>query len=47
MDAARAYFYWLPLILDGETRAQALVRDAAPRGASLKSLKQDAAGRTD
>jgi tetratricopeptide (TPR) repeat protein len=47
MDAARAYFYWLPLILDGETRAQALVRDAAPRAASLKSLKQDAAGRTE
>jgi hypothetical protein len=32
MDPSRAYFYWLPLILEGETRAQALVRDAAPSG---------------
>jgi hypothetical protein len=30
MEVERAYFYWLPLLLDGETRAQALVRRGGP-----------------
>ena len=46
MDPGRAYFYWLPLILDGETRAQALLRAAPPRS-MLKTLKQAASGRTE
>ena len=44
MEAERAYFYWLPLLLDGETRAQALVRRGGP---SLKTLKQAATGKTE
>jgi Putative Zn-dependent protease, contains TPR repeats len=47
MDPSRAYFYWLPLILEGETRAQALVRNAAPSAPSLKSLKQVAGGQAE
>ncbi len=37
MASARAFFYWMPLQLDGETRATALV---ARGGARLTSLKQ-------
>jgi tetratricopeptide (TPR) repeat protein len=44
MEAERAYFYWMPLLLDGETRAQALVRRGGP---SLKTLKQAAMGKTE
>jgi tetratricopeptide (TPR) repeat protein len=44
MEAERAYFYWLPLLLDGETRAQALVRRGGP---SLKTLKQAATGKAE
>jgi tetratricopeptide (TPR) repeat protein len=44
MEAERAYFYWMPLLLDGETRAQALVRRGGP---SLKTLKQAATGKTE
>ncbi|MGH8472641.1 MAG: tetratricopeptide repeat protein, partial [Gammaproteobacteria bacterium] len=43
MEPERAYFYWVPLILDGETRAQSLLR-AAPAGSMLKTLKQVAGG---
>ncbi|MGH6801879.1 MAG: tetratricopeptide repeat protein, partial [Methyloceanibacter sp.] len=46
MDPGRAYFYWLPLILDGETRAQALLRAAPPRS-MLKTLKQAASNRAE
>ena len=46
MDPGRAYFYWLPLILDGETRARGLLR-AAPPGAMLKTLKQAASGEAE
>ena len=41
MDPERAYFYWLPFLLDGETRAGALVRRGGP---ALKSLRQAATG---
>ncbi|MGH8474015.1 MAG: tetratricopeptide repeat protein, partial [Gammaproteobacteria bacterium] len=41
IEPERAYFYWLPLILDGETRAQGLLRAASP-GPMLKALKQAA-----
>ena len=44
MAAERTYFYWMPLLLDGETRAQALVRRGGP---SLKTLKQAATGKTE
>jgi tetratricopeptide (TPR) repeat protein len=44
VEAERAYFYWMPLLLDGETRAQALVRRGGP---SLKTLKQVATGKTE
>lgn len=44
MDAERAYLYWMPLILDGETRAAAL---GARGGPSLKSLKQAATGKAE
>ncbi|HCK80954.1 MAG TPA: hypothetical protein DIC59_05745 [Candidatus Competibacteraceae bacterium] len=41
MGPERAYFYWLPSSLDGETRAGALTRRG---GAALKSLRQAATG---
>jgi tetratricopeptide (TPR) repeat protein len=44
METERAYFYWMPLMLDGETRAQALVRRGGP---SLKTLKQAAPGEAE
>ncbi|MGH8615484.1 MAG: tetratricopeptide repeat protein [Gammaproteobacteria bacterium] len=44
MEPERAYFYWLPLILDGETRARSLLR-AAPAGSMLKTLKQASSGK--
>lgn len=40
MEPDRAYFYWMPLVLDGETRAEALVR----RGGAPKTLRQLAPG---
>ncbi|MFH0342935.1 MAG: tetratricopeptide repeat protein [Chromatiales bacterium] len=46
MEPERAYFYWLPLILDGETRARSMLR-AAPPGAMLKTLKQAASGKAE
>jgi len=46
MEPERAYFYWLPLILDGETRAQSLLRAAPPRS-MLKTLKQAASNRAE
>jgi tetratricopeptide (TPR) repeat protein len=41
MAAERAYFYWLPLILDGETRAAAYTRQGGPK---LQRLKEGATG---
>jgi len=46
MEPERAYFYWLPLILDGETRARGLLR-AAPAGSMLKTLNQASSGEAD
>ncbi|MGH8535814.1 MAG: tetratricopeptide repeat protein [Gammaproteobacteria bacterium] len=46
MKPERAYFYWLPLILDGETRARSLLR-AAPAGSMLKALKQAVSGEAE
>ena len=40
MDAAHAWFYWLPLVLDADTRAVVAARDSS----SFKSLKQAASG---
>jgi tetratricopeptide (TPR) repeat protein len=44
MAAERTYFYWMPLLLDGETWAQALVYRGGP---SLKTLKQAATGEAE
>lgn len=41
MDPARANFYWMPLVLDGETRVGAYTRRT---GSFLKSLRQAAKG---
>lgn len=41
MDPERAYLYWMPLLLDGETRAGALMRRG---GTPLKHLRQAATG---
>jgi len=46
MEPERANFYWLPLILDGETRARGLLR-AAPAGSMLKTLKQASSGEAE
>jgi tetratricopeptide (TPR) repeat protein len=44
MSPERAYFYWMPLLLDGETRAGALVERGGP---SLKTLKQTTEGKAE
>ena len=44
MDPQRAYFYWLPLILDGETRAQPLLRASR---SMLKTLRQAASNKAE
>lgn len=44
MAAERAYFYWMPLILDGETRAAAYTRRGGPK---LQTLKQGATGQAE
>ncbi len=44
MAPARAYFYWMPLQLDGITRAAALISRGAE---SFKSLKQAATAKTE
>lgn len=44
MAPERAYFYWMPLLLDGETRAIVSTRGA---GRSLKTLTQAANGKAE
>jgi tetratricopeptide (TPR) repeat protein len=41
MDPEKAYFYWMPLLLDSETRAEPMVLRGGP---ALKSLEQGADG---
>lgn len=38
MEPDRAYFYWMPLVLDGETRAEALVSRGGPAPKMLRQL---------
>lgn len=44
MDPTRAYLYWMPMVLDGETRAGSYIQR---NGVFLKSLKQAATGEAE
>ena len=44
MDPDRVYLYWMPMVLDGETRAGSYIKR---NGIHVKSLKQTAKGRKE